>query len=196
MRNERGFTLAELLVAIAVVGLLMSALFVTLFQGQSAFLFGSTRAEIQQNARLSLSKMVEELRTGSSVTALTPVGAVPTSITFQFVDYCPGPNPPVTETSVSVTVTYTLPLNSTDLQRNQSAGACPGAPPLPAQPETLVGGVTSLTFRGFDQNNNPTIAPPNVFAVQVSVTTQPERQIANTANQRAVFEDRVKLRNK
>ena len=178
MRNERGFTLAELLVAIAVVGLLMSALFVTLFQGQSAFLFGSARAEVQQKARLSLSRVVEELRTGSTVTALV---AAPPSITFTFLD----------DAGVATTVQYSL--NGTDIQRNQTVPA-----PAAAQPETLVGGVTSLTFTCFDQNNNPTTVPVNVFAVQVRVTAQPERPLASysPANQQVVFEDRVRLRNK
>lgn len=61
MTNERGFTLAELLVAMAVVGLVMSGLFVALQQGQSAYLFGSARAEVQQNGRLALSRIAEEL---------------------------------------------------------------------------------------------------------------------------------------
>jgi len=188
MRNERGFTLAELLVGIAVVGLLMAALFFTLLEGQSAFLFGSQRAEIQQNARQSLAKVVEELRTGTTVTALAA-----TSITFQFVDYVPGPP----ETCRKVTVQYSL--NGTDIQRNQTAGLncdppSPPAPPLALPgPETLVGGVTSLTFTGFDQNNNPTNTPANVYAVQVRVTAQPERP---PANQQVVFEDLVRLRNK
>lgn len=178
MRNERGFTLAEMLVAIAVIGLVMGALFVTLFQGQSAYLFGSARAEVQQNARLSLAKMVEEMRTGSTVTALV---AAPSSITFTFLD----------DAGTLTTVQYSL--NGTNIQRNQTVPA-----PAAAQPETLVGGVTSLTFTCFDQNNNPTTVPANIFAVQVRVTAQPERPIASysPANQQVVFEDRVKLRNK
>ncbi|MGH7356814.1 MAG: PilW family protein [Candidatus Rokuibacteriota bacterium] len=198
MRNERGFTLAELLVAIAVIGLLMGALFVTLQQGQSAFLFGSSRAEVQQNARAALAKMVEELRTGSTVTALSA-----TSITFQFVDFDPI-NPTV---GLPTTVQYSRVGN--DLQRNQTA-------PVPAA-ETLVGGVTNLSFTGFNQDDRcfpaspasvvPPICPaaaaippdpPNVYSVHVRITTQPERPVAgySPANQQAVFEDRVKLRNK
>jgi len=176
MRNERGFTLAELLVAIAVVGLLMSALFVTLLQGQSAFLFGAGRAEVQQNGRLALAKMIEELRTGSAVTAVTA-----TSVTFLFLD----------DAGVSTTVQYSLA--GTNVQRNQTVPA-----PAAAQPETLVGGVTSLTVTCFDQNDAVTAVPANAFSVQVRITTQPERPLAgySPANQQVVFQDRVKMRNK
>ena len=178
MTNERGFTLAELLVAVAVIGLLMGALFVTLQQGQSAYLFGASRAEVQQNGRLALQKIVEELRTASAVTALV---AAPPSITFTFLD----------DAGTLTTVAYSL--NGTNVQRNQTAPV-----PAAAQPETLVGGVTSLTLTCFDQNGNVTTVPANVFTVQVGITTQPERPVAgySPANQQVVFQDRVKLRNK
>jgi prepilin-type N-terminal cleavage/methylation domain-containing protein len=176
MTSERGFTLAELLVGMAVVGLLMAGLFLTLQQGQSAYLFGSARAEVQQNARLALSRIAEELRTASTVTALGT-----TTIGFQFLD----------ETATPVTVQYSLV--GTDIQRNQTAPA-----PATAQPETLVGGVTSLTFTGFDQNDAATTVAGNVYSVQVRVTSRPERPLASysPANQQVVFQGRVKLRNK
>ena len=46
MRDERGFTLAELLTAMAVLGLLLAGLFLTLQQGQNAYLYGAGRAEV------------------------------------------------------------------------------------------------------------------------------------------------------
>lgn len=176
MSNERGFTLAELLVGCAVVGLLMLGLFLTLQQGQSAYLFGSARAEVQQNARVALNRIAEELRTGQTVTALGT-----TTITFQFVD--DGGNP--------VTVQYSVV--GTDIRRNQTAPV-----PAAAQPETLVGGVTSLTFTAFDQNDAVTTVAANVASVQVRITTRPERPLAgySPANQQVVFQGRVKLRNR
>lgn len=176
MKNERGFTLAELLVAMAVVGLVMSGLFVTLQQGQSAYLFGAARAEVQQNGRLAVSRIAEELRTGVNVTAL---GA--TTITFNFLD----------DTGTTVTVQYSLV--GTDIRRNQTVPA-----PAVAQPETLVGGVTSLSFSAFDQNDVATTVAANTYSVLTRITTQPERPLAgySPAHQTVVFQDRVKLRNK
>ena len=67
MRDERGYTLAELLTAMAVLGLLMAGLFLTLQEGQTVYLYGAGRAEVQQNARVALERMLRELRTASSV---------------------------------------------------------------------------------------------------------------------------------
>jgi len=176
MNNERGYTLAELLTSMAVVGLLMAAIFLTLHQGQAAYLFGAGRAEVQQNARIALDLMTSELRTGSQVSAATA-----TSITFRFLD----------ESSTLVTVQYSL--NGTNLERNQTVPA-----PATAQPEVLIGGVSNLTFTYYDMNNVVTTTATSVRAVDIALTTQPEdTTLAPSApgNQRAVVGGRVLLRN-
>ena len=178
MNNERGYTLAELLTSIAVVGLLMAAIFLTLHQGQAAYLFGAGRAEVQQNARIALDLMTSELRTGSQVSAATA-----TSITFRFLD----------ESSTPVTVTVQYSLNGTNLERNQTVPA-----PATAQPEVLIGGVSNLIFTYYDVNNVVTTAAASVRAVDIALTTQPEdTTLAPSApgNQRAVVGGRVLLRN-
>jgi len=45
LRDERGFTLTELLVVTAVLGLILAAVVVLQQRGQEAYLFGSHRVE-------------------------------------------------------------------------------------------------------------------------------------------------------
>jgi prepilin-type N-terminal cleavage/methylation domain-containing protein len=78
LSNQHGFTLAELVVVAAVMGLLMAGVFALQRQGQEAYLLGSSRVETQQNARVALDLMTRELRSATSVT--TPTTA--TDITF------------------------------------------------------------------------------------------------------------------
>ena len=52
--NERGFTLAELLVASAVLGIIMLGVLLVQRQGLTAYLVGAGRVEVQQNARAAL----------------------------------------------------------------------------------------------------------------------------------------------
>jgi prepilin-type N-terminal cleavage/methylation domain-containing protein len=68
--NERGFTLAELLVATAVSGIVMAAVFVLQQGGQQAYLFGASRVETQQSARVALDLMTRELRSAQSITTI------------------------------------------------------------------------------------------------------------------------------
>ena len=69
IRNERGFTLTELLVVMAVLGIVLAGVFVIQEQGTRSYLIGASRVEVQQNARTTLELMVRELRSAQSVTA-------------------------------------------------------------------------------------------------------------------------------
>jgi len=174
--NQKGFTLGELLIVTAMIGFVMAGTFVALQQGQNAFQYSTGRVEVQQTARMAVDRIVHDLRTGSTVTAS---GA--TSVTFNYID----------DTGATVTVQYSL--NGTNLQRNQT-NPVPAAP----QPETLIGGVNALALTYYDSNNVATTTAANVRVVDIKVTTQPQdTSLAsyNLANQRAVFEDRVRLRN-
>ena len=53
-RDQRGFTLTELLVACALIGLVMAGLFSMLQSGQQTYLTGTNQVEAQQ-ARLMMS---------------------------------------------------------------------------------------------------------------------------------------------
>ena len=175
-RTQGGFTLAELMVACAVVGIVLAGTFVAMKQGANAYEYSTGRVEVQQTARVALDRMIHDLRSGSSVTAATA-----NSITFQYID----------ETLTTVTVTYSL--NGTNLQRNQAS-------PVPAepQPETLIGGVNTLSLVYYDSNNAVTTTVANIRVVDIRLITQPQvagLSPADLANQRATYEDRVRLRN-
>jgi prepilin-type N-terminal cleavage/methylation domain-containing protein len=173
LRNQRGFTLGELLIVCAIVGLVMAGTYQALAQGQSAYQYGSGRVEVQQSARLAVYRMITELRTGSVVTAATA-----TSVTFDYVD----------DTGATVRVTYSL--NGTSLQRNQISPAA-----AVAQPETVIANVNAFTLVYYDSNNAVTTVPASIRVVDIRLTTQPHTTAYNLANQRAVFGDRVRLRN-
>jgi prepilin-type N-terminal cleavage/methylation domain-containing protein len=95
LRNQHGFSLAELLVTTAIIGVVMAGIFVIQRSGQQAYLFGSNRVETQQNARVALDLMTRELRSSTcwSTPPLpgcpapsTTVLASPTDITFVWDD--------------------------------------------------------------------------------------------------------------
>ena len=62
MNNQRGFTLAEMLVVCAIVGLVMASLLGLVMQGQQAYWFGTTQVDGQQTARVAIERMVKEIR--------------------------------------------------------------------------------------------------------------------------------------
>jgi prepilin-type N-terminal cleavage/methylation domain-containing protein len=80
LRDQRGFTLTELLVVATVLGMVLAAVVLVQQQGQQAYIFGSHRVEVQQNNRAALELMVRELRSATSITA------VPSATNLTFLD--------------------------------------------------------------------------------------------------------------
>ncbi len=178
MNNERGYTLAELLTAMAVMGLLLAGLLLTLQEGQNVYQYGAGRAEVQQNARVALDRMLRELRAATTITTSTA-----TDVKFTYFD----------DTGTNVTVEYNLsgvpaagsPVN---LRRNQTGAA--------NQPAVLIGGVSGLTITYYDINNAVTTTAANVRSVDIRLTTVPEDTTIAAPNVRtAVLQGRVRVRN-
>lgn len=174
MSDQRGFTLAELLVACAVLAFIMAGLFTLQRQGQAAYLTGAARAEVQQNARHALEIFMNELRSAQAITAVgagCATGPVPTNggaTTISFTD------------QLGAARTYTLV--GTELRRDGVG---------------VIGGVELLRIWCLDASNNLTAAIGNVRSVHVRVGTGTEMGVASYSErtQHALFETRVRLRN-
>ncbi len=190
MRNERGFTLVELLVAVAVLAIVLTAVLSLQDSAQYSYLFMAGRVDAQQNARIAIDRLTRELRTG---------GRLPGAVGPAFVAAagCDVGTPDITVIYINdqtpaqeVTVRYWL--NGASLQRNQTT-------PIPAvaQPEVLIGGVQGLTFTCFDQFGAPTAVLAQIRTVNIVLTTRMEDNVAagSAANQTATVQDRVRLRN-
>src|SRR3990172_4023756 len=133
--DQRGFTLAEFLVAIALVGLIMTGLLTFMMSGNQTYVTGSNQIEAQQAARVALARMVREIRgagynpTGAPacppLTKCPIVGAPgfgnPTATALMIQNDLDGNG------TFEEQIAYTL--NGTDLQR---------------QGQTIVGGVQAL----------------------------------------------------
>jgi prepilin-type N-terminal cleavage/methylation domain-containing protein len=79
--NERGVTLTELAVTLALFGLVMAGMMLVWSKTQEAYFVGSEAAENQQNVRAAIDFMVRELRaTGRDVTVCAFDYSGPTSL--------------------------------------------------------------------------------------------------------------------
>ena len=64
LRDEAGFTLAELLIACALIGFVMSGLYALLTSGQQMYLTGTNQMDAQQTLRLAVQRITTEVRDG------------------------------------------------------------------------------------------------------------------------------------
>lgn len=159
--GSRGFTLAEVLVALAVVGIVLLALMGLLQHGEQVYLFGTSRLEAQQNARVALDRLGRELR---------QAGIDPRGIGFP-----PLVNPTATGFTIQndlngdgviagnpETITYSL--RGRTLRRNAGGGAQP-----------LIDDVEGLAFAYLDSEGRPTRVPGEIRSVLIAITTGPEK---------------------
>jgi prepilin-type N-terminal cleavage/methylation domain-containing protein len=171
LRDQRGFTLTELLVVAAVLGMILAGVVLIHMQGQQAYLFGSHRVEVQQNNRAALELMVRELRSAQSVTAL----ASASNLTFVDLN--------------GVIVQYQL--SGTTLNRITGGTTTP----LIGGVQTL-----AMTYYRYDPATNTTpvtTVPASVQLVRVQLVTGTEDYAGagSPANQHATMESLVRLRN-
>lgn len=172
LRNQRGFTLTELLIAMALLGMILSGVFALQQQGMQSYLMGASRVEVQQNARTSLELIVRELRSAQAVTAVGGAGDM------TFLD------------QNGTTVRYQL----VGSMLNRSANGVPAA--LVGGVQT----VTFTYYSAFNPATNTgtvTAVPDNVRVVRIQIMTGSERGASpgSPGDQHATVESTVRLRN-
>lgn len=175
IRNQSGFSLVEMLAAMAVIGFVLGGVLLLQQQGQQAYLFGSNRVEVQQNARVALERMARDLRAATSITT-----AEAANLVFASKD------------SSGNDVPMQYQLTGTDLNRTCT---CPGDPTDGTL--TLIGGVGALAFTYKTQAGTTTSTAADVRMIDISITTETEESVASYApGNRAVTADTtVRLRN-
>jgi prepilin-type N-terminal cleavage/methylation domain-containing protein len=97
MRDERGYTLVEMLTVLVIFGTVMSALLTLLVQGTGAEVDMNNRFQAQQGARLALNKIRREAHCATAVTVSSA-----SAVTLNLPSYCPTGNGSVTWCTVSL----------------------------------------------------------------------------------------------
>lgn len=191
-----GFTLAELLVVTAILAMILAGLVGLLRMSGQGALQGSHQVEAQQNARVAMARLVQEVRAagldpqGKAFPAIS--AANPSGLTLQNDWNGNG----AIEPGVTVTVNgiprgeqVTYALAGTNLTRQESA--------VDAAAVVLASGVEQLLFQYLDKDGNPTGTPANIRTVLITLTTRPEQQGASALGRaQVVLVDRARLRNR
>jgi type II secretory pathway component PulJ len=198
----RGFTLAELLVAMGSAGLVLAGLVTFLVAGQQSFLAGSNQIDAQQNVRIAIARMIDEIRGSGNAPGAAGncptrsaigAGQTPTSLTLQndwngngCID--PGAVVMVNGSPRGEQVSYTFA--GSQLLRQESA--------VSNVAEPVVGGIEALAFAYLDASGAVTGTAASICSVVVTVRTRPETRQATTYQQGKIFvemTDTARVRN-
>jgi prepilin-type N-terminal cleavage/methylation domain-containing protein len=164
LQNKKGFSLIELLIGMALMGVVLTAvyqLFISVNRSQAA---QDLEVEMQQNARSAADFVVREMRNINSPSCLdnTTTACSPTSDKITF-------------TSMADANTRIFSWSSTDniLRFSNAAAGSPDRQPL-------ADNITTFTLSPFDAGNNSTTALSNARRIDITITAQTSRTDPNT----------------
>jgi prepilin-type N-terminal cleavage/methylation domain-containing protein len=200
LRSERGFTLAELLVACAVIALVMAGLLVSLQAGQEVYLRGSNEVEATQSVRVAIERMAQELRVAGfcpTCTAAPPFTAITAQSATGFTIQNDWDGDGVITAAGTVTDGFGN-VRGEQIVYAFAGGALTRQETGDVSPLTLATGINSLTFTYQDSAGVVTAVPDNIRTVVVTATTQPQFQPAATLQGRVLvtMTDSLRMRNR
>ena len=171
--------LADLLAALAIVGLVLAATLTVFAEGQRAYMRGAARVESQQTARVALARLSREIRqAGRGGNDVSPIAIAERSrIALQHDLDADGK-----AAGRGETVTWRLSVGV--LRRDAGGGAQP-----------IVNGVRALELTYLDEHGRPTATPGAIRVVGITLTTEPEHPGAG-AQTLTTLTTQVRLRNR
>jgi prepilin-type N-terminal cleavage/methylation domain-containing protein len=206
IRDQRGFSMSELLVVCAILGIVMAGVLSLLMVGQQSATTTSNKVDAQANARVGIERMIEEIR---------EAGYLPAGPT------CPGapatPCPPFNYAFSAITNQSATGLTiQNDWNANNTIQTTSVVDPISggnrgeqviysfadgqlsrremgvdAAPVVLASGIISLAFTYLDQGNTVTGTAADIRTVTITMTTQ-----QSTGQPQVTMVHRVRLRNR
>lgn len=176
--STAGFTLVELMVALAVGSIVMAGVMTAFLAQNNTYLAQGQVVEMQQNARVALDMLELDIRSagndpnnlgaGITTVGIDPVTGVASTLTFTREAGDPAPPGNLETISYSLVDAFVTEGRNDgvvdDLGRNEGGGAQPVAE-----------NISRLEFRYLDENGNPTAVLNNIRSIQVSILVQSAR---------------------
>ena len=163
LKNERGYTLQELLVAIPLGMLILSGV-TTVFVSQSRSYHAQEQInEMQQNARAAMDIMVREIKmAGYDPTDIPGFDALPTTSATQIQIVANNVDETNGTTDDNEDITYIYDATNNLIQRQVGTGT----------PETLAEHISELEFKYLDENGAVTAVTANIRQIEIEITAE------------------------
>ncbi|HPF70191.1 MAG TPA: prepilin-type N-terminal cleavage/methylation domain-containing protein [Candidatus Krumholzibacteria bacterium] len=186
IRERRGMTLVELMIAVAVFGVLMGVVMGFMVQSRRSYSETRDRAQIQQSMRAVLSLLTAEIRSAGCdplSAGFDTFGIANATLLQARMDL--NGDADFTDNNPDETVTYSFDAGAGELSRDDGSGA-----------QVVLRNLTNAAFTYFDQNDAPLAAVPLNATDRARVRTVRVQLQAEAADgEQVTYETRIALRN-
>jgi type II secretory pathway pseudopilin PulG len=179
-RDAVGMHLADLLVAVALVGLVAAAVLTVLQEGLQGYTIGASRAESQQSGRVALERLAGEIRAAGRGRRPAAFAAVSIAEPTRIVLHSDLDGDGVVN-GAGETITWHLAGKT--LRRDAGGGAQP-----------IIDGVRSFSLEYLDVLGRPVSTPDDVRTVVITLATESVFDVPRAPV--TVFSTRARLRNR
>ena len=172
--KEKGFTMAELLVAMAIAGVVMAAVYSTYYSQQKSYVTQEQVAGMQQNLRAAIYIMERELRmagydpTGKADAGIVTANANSLTVTMDIDDAAGTGTPDEDTDDTSEDITYSL-YTSGGIQKLGRKS------PSTANNQPVAENIDALDFVYLNQNGQVTTTLSQIRSVEVSLVARTSR---------------------
>ncbi|MEW6327312.1 MAG: prepilin-type N-terminal cleavage/methylation domain-containing protein [Thermodesulfobacteriota bacterium] len=158
----RGFSLVELLIAIAISGIVLGAVSSLFIMQNKSYSVQEQVAEMQQNARAAMDIMTREIRmAGCDTTGSANAGIV--SVTSNSINFTQDTNGDGDTSDANENITYSLYTSSGIQKIGRNTGGI-------NQP--VAENIQALTFAYYDSNGNTTAILANIRQIELTITAR------------------------
>jgi prepilin-type N-terminal cleavage/methylation domain-containing protein len=206
IRDQRGFSMSELLVVCAILGIVMAGVLSLLMVGQQSATTTSNKVDAQANARVGIERMIEEIREagylpagptcpGAPATPCPPFNYAFSAITNQSATGLTIQNDWNADNTIQTT-SVVDPISGGNRGEQVIYSFADGQLSrremgVDAAPVVLASGIISLAFTYLDQGNAVTGTAADIRTVTITMTTQ-----QSTGQPQVTMVHRVRLRNR
>ena len=170
MKNQNGFTLTELLVALAISGVVMAGIYSAYYSQQKSYITQEQVAAMQQNLRVAMYYMEREIRmagcdpTGNAGAGIQAISNNTINFTLDITDDVGTGEPDGDTLDANEDITYSLDDNDVDgdndLERNNNL---------------IAENIDALDFVYLDANGAITATLANIRSVQITMVARTGR---------------------
>ena len=177
MRSEKGFTLVEIMVTLAIMAVVMAGVYLTFYSQQKSYTVQEQVAEMQQNLRGAMYLMSKEIKmagcnpTGQAQAGIVTAAADSISFTMDLWGKSTDDPPNGSISNPNENITYAL----ADISGDQAMEIIRTDNNSGLGPQVVAENIDSLNFVYLDSNGNVTTDLLRIRSVQITVVAETDK---------------------